>query len=131
MIDSRVITTAVFPNPRKLGYDVQASIGISVEPGYVESVAHTLRDMHEIAFVSLMLGRVDLLIYAVTPSMREMTELVTQKVAVIPGVRETETSVSAHVFKAFANWRVPLDELNRTNHESDEDLEYFERQSAF
>ncbi len=131
LIESRVITTAVFPNPRKLGYDLQASVDVKVEPGYAESVALALREMPEIAFVAITLGRYDVRTYVVTQSMRALTELVTDQIAQLPGVRETETNVSARVFKAFANWRVPLDQLEQNSASRDEDDDYYERISAF
>jgi Lrp/AsnC family transcriptional regulator, regulator for asnA, asnC and gidA len=125
LIDSRIITTAVFPNPRRLGYDVQATVGLKVEPGEVDRVALELRDIPEIAFVSVTLGRLDINTYVVTNSMHALTELVTHRIAEIEGVRDTETSVSARVFKAFANWRVPLEQLEDEEDEPWSDDEQF------
>src|SRR5690606_10470918 len=59
LMEGGVITTAVFPNPRLLGYQVQASIGINADLTEVESIALEIRDFPEVAFAALAIGRYD------------------------------------------------------------------------
>jgi Lrp/AsnC family transcriptional regulator, regulator for asnA, asnC and gidA len=131
LIASGVIMTAVFPNPRRLGYDIQANVGIRTVPTQTHDIALVLREMPEVAFVSVTLGKFDINSYVVTPSMKALTELVTQRMSQIPGVVATETSVSARVYKAFANWRVPLNELQGKNGDIDDEFEFDEQKSRF
>ncbi len=111
LIEGGVITTAVFPNPRKLGYQVQAQIGIRAEPNKLEEIALTLRDFPEVAFVALALGRYDLLVYVVVPGMEQLTRFVVGRLSDIPGVISTDTTMTPRIYKAFANWRVPIDDF--------------------
>jgi Lrp/AsnC family transcriptional regulator, regulator for asnA, asnC and gidA len=122
-----VITTAVFPNPRRLGYETQAIVGLEVDAKQLDQITTTLRKMDEVAFVSVTLGRYDVVIYLVVPSMEELVQIVTRKIAVIPGINGTETIVSASVTKAFANWRIPLDALDPDASDQDEDRDPDER----
>lgn len=124
---SGVISTAVFPNPRRLGYDTQAIVGLDVDPNKLDDITSALRKMKEVAFVSVTLGRFDVAIYLVVPTMNDLVNVVTKQIAVIPGVLDTDTIISARVSKAFANWRVPLDEINGREVTPDDGYEYDDR----
>ena len=120
LMEGGVITTAVFPNPRLLGYQVQASIGISVELTKVETIAFTVRDFPEVAYVAMALGRYDLLVYVVVPTVSDLTRFMMERIAPIPGIKDTETVITPRVYKAFANWRVPIDGFTPTPPTPDE-----------
>ncbi len=109
LMESNVISTAVFPNPRRLGFQAQASIGLKTELAQMEAVALALRDLPEVAFVALTLGRYDVMTYVVLPTMDDLVRFIAERIAKIPGVRESETILTPRVYKAFANWRVPID----------------------
>ncbi len=111
LIESGVITTAVYPNPRKLGYHVQAQVGISTEPSRTEEIAEILQTFPEVAFIALALGRFDLQIYVVVPTMDHLTRFIVERLSNVPGVLGTETTMTPRIYKTFANWRVPIDDF--------------------
>src|SRR5690606_14998586 len=111
---------AVFPNPRLLGYQVQASIGINADLTEVESIALEIRDFPEVAFAALAIGRYDLLIYVVVPTTQALTRFMIDRIAPLQGIRSTETVITPRVYKAFANWRVPIDGFSPTIPTSDD-----------
>lgn len=111
LIESGVITTAVYPNPKKLGYHVQAQVGISTEPHRTEEIAEILQTFPEVAFIALALGRFDLQIYVVVPSMDQLTRFIVERLSAVPGVVGTETTMTPRIYKNFASWRVPIDDF--------------------
>lgn len=108
LMEGGVISTNVFPNPRLLGYQVQASIGITADLALAEEIAVTVRDFPEVAYVASALGRYDLLIYVVVPTVNDLTRFMMERLAPIEGIRHTETVLTPRVYKAFANWKVPI-----------------------
>lgn len=111
LTESRVITTAVIPNIYRLGYRTRATIALKIDLAHMMEIAETIRAMPEVAFVSLTTGRWDLTFFVMLPSLGALTEFMIERIAPIPGIRESETLVTPRVLKVFADWRVPVDAL--------------------
>lgn len=111
LTESRMITHAVFPNVYRLGYRTRATIALKTDLNRMVEIAKTIRDMPEVAFVSLTTGRWDLTFFVVLPSLDELIRFMVERIAPIEGILASETFVTPRVLKVFADWRVPVDEL--------------------
>jgi Lrp/AsnC family transcriptional regulator for asnA, asnC and gidA len=108
---SGVITPAVIPNIRELGYEAVILIGIKVELSRIDAVAETLRAFPEITMLLVTLGRYDIFIAVAFQSVNEVHDFIINRVALLPGVKDTEAFVSTSALKILRDWRVPVEAL--------------------
>jgi DNA-binding Lrp family transcriptional regulator len=110
---SGVVTPAVIPNIRELGYEAVILIGIKVELKQLDAVAETLRSFPEITMLLVTLGRYDIFIAVAFRSVNEVHDFVVNRVALLPGVKDTEAFVSTSTLKILRDWRVPDEAIER------------------
>jgi DNA-binding Lrp family transcriptional regulator len=110
---SGVITPAVIPNIRELGFDVVILLGIKVELSQIDSVAETLRSFPEITMLLVTLGRYDIFVAVAFRSVNEVHDFIVNRVALLPGVKDTEAFVSTSTLKILRDWRVPDEVIER------------------
>lgn len=104
LVEDGVVRTTGIPNPRALGFEAQAIIGVSVELGQVDRVASTIARFPEVNYLVMTLGSLDLIVEVYCRDLRHLTELVTQRIHPIPGVRSTETLMVAKSYKLGNSW---------------------------
>ncbi len=107
LIAMKVITPAVIPDVRQLGYNAMAIVGINVDLNHVYEVAETIRDFKEITSLHLTMGRYDLMATVAASSLEDLTRFLVEKVAPLPGIRDTESFVSTRALKILRDWRLP------------------------
>ncbi len=108
---SGVVTPAVIPNIRELGYEAVILIGIKVELKQLDAVAETLRSFPEITMLLVTLGRYDIFIAVAFRSVNEIHDFIVNRIALLPGVKDTEAFVSTSTLKILRDWRVPDDAI--------------------
>lgn len=121
LTETRMITSAVIPNVYRLGYRARATVALRVELGQMMQIAETLRMMPEVGFVSITTGRWDLTFFVILPSLESLTDFMIERIAPIPGIRDSETLVTPRVLKVFADWRVPVDTIIDQHNSSSKD----------
>ncbi len=99
LISEGIIQVVAVVHLSRLGYDVDARIGIHCDAGRVVDVARALGQMEEVRYVAAVSGRYDLEIFAFFRSRDELFSFLTDKVGKIPGVQRTETLHVLRVFK--------------------------------
>lgn len=110
---SGVITPAVIPNIRELGFEAVILIGIKVELKQLDAVAETLRAFPEITMLLVTLGRYDIFISVAFRSVNEVHDFIVNRIALLPGVKDTEAFVSTSTLKILRDWRVPDEAIER------------------
>lgn len=116
--DRAVIQFSMVADPSKLGYDLSAMIGLSVDLKELDNVAETLRRMPEVTFAAFVTGSFDVMIQVVVEHQEGLVTLL-QHVAAIPGVRSSETFVMPWVIKPATAWVLPEMEGESTLVDSD------------
>ena len=111
LVEQGVVRTVSIVDPYALDFQAPALINIDVEPGKTESVAKQIAEFPETAYLVVTLGRYDLLVEVYCRNLKHLTELVTQRIQAIPGVRSTETSMAAQIYKLSYRW-APSSEEN-------------------
>jgi Lrp/AsnC family transcriptional regulator for asnA, asnC and gidA len=104
LLEQGVVRTVSIVDPYALDFQAPALINIAVEPGKIESVACQVAELPETAYLVVTLGPYDLLAEVYCRNLKHLTELVTHRVQAIPGVRSTETSMVAQVYKLSYRW---------------------------
>jgi Lrp/AsnC family transcriptional regulator for asnA, asnC and gidA len=108
LIEHGVVTPAMLPDIYQLGYETSAFVGLSVDLNHLDLIADELARLPETAMVAETMGRYDLIIFVAESSIQSLRQLVSGKIAAIPGVRETETFVTPALHKLFRDWRLTI-----------------------
>ena len=105
LIDTGVMQIVAVSDPKVLGFDRQAMIGIQVE-GDALVVADAVAALDEVEYVVLTAGGVDLLVEVVVEDDESLLRLLNEQIRKIPGVRATETYMYLRIHKETYQWGV-------------------------
>lgn len=90
LIDRGFLQIVGVADPEKLGFR-QALIGLRCEPGRLVKVAEALAALPEVDYVVVTTGRFDILIEMVSEDSEGLLRFLTERLAGIEGIRDTET----------------------------------------
>lgn len=76
-----------------LGIGVKASVGINRDPKYKESIHKHLMSTPEVASISEVTGRFDIMIRVMAENLEALHSVVIEKIGKIQGIQNTETFV--------------------------------------
>ncbi len=99
LIQERIINVVALPDPRKLGYESEALIGVQVDPDKVDQVADRLASLVHTRWVAVTTGTNDVFAWVTLPTAEALGHFLRDQVGAIPGVRRTETFVNLAVMK--------------------------------
>lgn len=103
LLDSGVMQIVAVTDPRVLGFERQAMVGLRVE-GDSRKVADALAAMPEVEYVVLTAGALDVLAEVVVEDDERLIELLNEKIRTLPGVLATETTVYLRIHKESYVW---------------------------
>lgn len=109
LIESRVITPAMIPDVRKLGFDTRAILGVKVDLAHINDAAEAISRMPQVTSIHTTLGRYDMIATIASRSLDDLSRTVTEQIALLPGIRDVETFVSTRSVKILRQWRFPAD----------------------
>ena len=98
----------MIPDLYRLGYATSAFVVLTVDLERLQDIATTLASFPDTTLVAETMGRYDLMLFVAAPSVQELSRFVSEKIATIPGVRNTETFVTPAIFKVLSDWRLPV-----------------------
>ncbi len=107
LLHDAVIQVGAWADPLKIGYQNYAMIEIQVKPPYIVRVAERLAKMPEFYFVGICTGAFDIYAGAVVRSVEDMEELITRRLARVPGIVRTSTSSIIRLVKRDYSYPVP------------------------
>ena len=100
MEEEKLIRITAVTNIDRLRDGALAYIWIEVErSSQTQAVAKTLASMEELGFVGVMMGRFDILAITMVRNTEHLGEFLHQKINVIPGVRQTESTLGVNFVK--------------------------------
>jgi Lrp/AsnC family transcriptional regulator for asnA, asnC and gidA len=105
LVESGIVQTIAVVDPFSAGYNAPALIGISTEPGEINSVAQSLKQFPEVSYLVLTLGGYDLVVEVFCRDREHLTDFVANQIQSIPGIRGTETMVIGKIFKLSFFWQ--------------------------
>lgn len=108
LLASNVLKLVAVPSWLRLGFNLIAFIGISVDLACLRSVGAELRAMDEVCFVAITAGGYDLFAQVVLPTNEDLVRFVTHRLAPIPGVRNLQTFMVPAFVKSFEEYRLPV-----------------------
>jgi Lrp/AsnC family transcriptional regulator for asnA, asnC and gidA len=104
MKDENIIRISSVTHIAAVRRSVFAFIGIEADGSRLRAIAKELCALPEIRFVGVMLGRYSILTMAQVGTAIQLTDLLTETIASIPGVRHTESWQGLQVVKHDYRW---------------------------
>jgi Lrp/AsnC family transcriptional regulator for asnA, asnC and gidA len=108
LVDRGIVRTVGVVDPYALGFQAPAIVAMSVEPGTADQVAKAVAELPEVSYLVMTLGSSDLIVEVFCQDLPHLTELITERIRVIPHVRSTETLMIAHSYKLTYCWSPAL-----------------------
>ena len=103
MVDSGLMQVVAVTDPLQVGFHRQAMIGLRVE-GDLVRVADELAKIDEVDYVVITAGSFDILLELVCEDDDHLLRVLSERVRVLPGVRDTETFVYLKLAKQTYAW---------------------------
>lgn len=110
LVSSGAVKLVAIPYWSRLGYNLVAFVGITVELTHLHRVATELAQMHEFYWVAMTTGDYDLLGEIVLPANRNLADFVTERIAPIEGIRSFRVLITPRFYKLWADYRLPPQE---------------------
>ncbi len=104
LVDAGIVRTVGVVDPFALGFQAPAVVGLSVESDKIDQVARAIAEFPEVSYLVMTLGSFDLTVEVLCRDLAHLTDLVTQQIGMIPGVRTTETLMIARSYKLSYRW---------------------------
>ena len=104
LTDEGIIRESIVADPFALGYTMMALIGIQIRQDRMQSIADQLKDLPQLRFIGLTLGRYDMLAEAWFRSNDELLEFLQESLGKIDGVQRTETLQVLRFLKYAYDW---------------------------
>jgi Lrp/AsnC family transcriptional regulator for asnA, asnC and gidA len=103
MVDSGLMQVVAVTDPLQVGFHRQAMIGLRVE-GDLVRVADELAKIDEVDYVVITAGSFDILLELVCEDDDHLLRVLSERIRVLPGVRDTETFVYLRLAKQTYAW---------------------------
>ena len=99
LVNKGIIQIAVVANPTKLGHHVVAFLGLQVVPNKINEVFSKLSGYSQFPLLMTLMNGYNILAVASVPDLDELLRFITDKIALIDGVRNIETLIRAEFKK--------------------------------
>jgi Lrp/AsnC family transcriptional regulator for asnA, asnC and gidA len=103
LIDAGVMQVVAVTDPLQIGFTRQAMIGLRVS-GDLLVVADQLAEIDEVDYVVVTAGSFDILLEVVCEDDDHLLRLLSERIRILPGVRDTETFVYLKLAKQTYSW---------------------------
>ncbi len=107
LIGEKIIRVMAFSDPKAMGFESEALIGVQVDPDKIDEVADALAELTYTRWVAVATGTFDVFAWATLPNAERLGRFLRENVGVIPGVRRTETFVTLAIRKRDYGLPVP------------------------
>lgn len=100
LIDTGIIEIIGIADPRSLGLETFAWIGLNVSAKRIRAVVQKLKGIHNVKLLVTTTGRYDIVIETVFQNTDELRRFLTYDMASIPGIKKTEAMIVIGIHKA-------------------------------
>lgn len=104
LVESGVLQIVGIAEPQFLGWNAAGMIGVSVQAGQVEAVAHQIAQFPEVSYLFMASGGFDLFAEVYCKDMDHFVSFLNKKLQQVPGVQRTETFMILKMYKLSYRW---------------------------
>lgn len=99
LADQGFLKVVAITNPLRMGYKTMAMIGIRVDGSKLLEVAEKISKLEEVIYLVISSGRFDIFAEVVCRDHEDLLRFITEKLATIEGVRESESFMHLKIVK--------------------------------
>ncbi len=99
ILDSGIIRIVAVGSPLDLGFEISGNLKIRIDLKKSKQVVDKLQEIDEVIWVALTTGGTDIDVDFAVRSMKELQELIFNRISHIDGVLSTETSLMVELIK--------------------------------
>ncbi len=99
LMDDGTLQVVGMVDPRKIGYNAPALIGISIQPPHLDAAASTIAALPQVSYLILVSGGFDLMVEVMCEDRECLAMFLRDTLHNIPGVKRTETFTILHTYK--------------------------------
>lgn len=104
MTDDGILQIVGIVEPQFLEWNAAAMIGVAVQSGQIEAVAHQIAQFPEVSYLFMASGGFDLFVEVYCKDMDDFVSFLNQKLQQVPGVQRTETFMILKMYKLSYRW---------------------------
>jgi Lrp/AsnC family transcriptional regulator for asnA, asnC and gidA len=104
MTESGILQIVGIVEPQLLGKEAAGVIGVTVQAGQVDAVAHEIAQFPEVTYLFMASGGFDLFVEAFCRDMDHFVSFLNQKLQQVPGVQRTESFMILKMYKLSYRW---------------------------
>jgi len=101
LLDDKMIRISATPNPRELGFNVIAVMGLQVQMSALRHVSQILEAKANVQWLAFVTGRYDLIAIVVEKSTEDLSSFIEKEISAIPSITRTETFVNLDIVKGL------------------------------
>jgi Lrp/AsnC family transcriptional regulator for asnA, asnC and gidA len=99
LVDTGYLKVVAITNPSRMGLNTMAMIGIRTDGDKILQVADQIAALDEVIYIVIVSGRYDILAEVVCRDHADLLKFLTEKLARVKGVRETESFMHLKIVK--------------------------------
>ena len=104
LTDSGVLQIVAVVEPQHLGWAAAGMIGVTVQVGQADTVAHQLAQFPEVSYLFMASGEFDLFVEVFCRDREHFVSFLNQKLQQVPGVERTQTFMILKTYKLSYRW---------------------------
>jgi Lrp/AsnC family transcriptional regulator, regulator for asnA, asnC and gidA len=108
LVHAKALKLIAVPGWNKLGFNLIAFIGLSVDLRRLREVGDELAMMDEVTWIAMTAGIYDLFAQIVLPTNEDLTYFITERIASIDGIQDIQTIMVPRFTKTIEEYRLPL-----------------------
>ena len=103
LIDENILQIVGVADPAKLGYQVAAIVGVSIQGGNIDQAGGVIASFPEVSDVLMVSGEFDLILQVYCRDRDHFSQFLNQDLRPVSGVTQTQTFMILKTFKATSN----------------------------
>ncbi|MBT3363612.1 MAG: Lrp/AsnC family transcriptional regulator [Chloroflexi bacterium] len=114
LLDGNIIKIKAYPNPKRLGFNVIAVMGLQVQMSALRHVAQILEAKPSVQWLAFVTGRYDMLALVIEKTTEDLSRFIEREISAIPSITKTETFINLDVVKGLMSNTIGLIESLKT-----------------
>ena len=104
LTESGVLQVVAVVEPQFLGWNAAGMIGITVQAGEIDAVAHQIAQFPEVSYLFMASGEFDLFVEVFCKDREHFVSFLNQKLHQVAGVQRTQTFMILKMYKLSYRW---------------------------
>lgn len=97
--DEKVIQIIGMIDPHRMGFEAPATIGVNIQPPYLEEAAAAIASLPEVSYLILVSGEYDLIVEVMCRDREHLATFLREKLQKVVGIQRTQTFMILHTYK--------------------------------